>query len=426
MKRIQSSSLGLDVGLLGLAVAALLLGGCGDSSSGYTTGTETSNGTASLTSNGTSDTSGTGSSTSGGGETSTTGTTTTGPTSNATTGTGGGGTTNGETTVMGAIDGEPCTADADCQGGRCLLEVSGYPGGHCTTWDCAQTGLCTDDTAQCAFLDGSQTTSACFRLCTGDDTCRDGYTCRAFGNLSLCLPEQEEVMELNPDGAACTSGDECLGGTCILDSDGFPEGYCTTVNCRDRNDCSGDNTACLQARNPNYCIQLCETGSDCRDGYICQPVSGGAYCTPSPTAGTNIPDEGELPPEFDLLCGDSFVQADAFQGGFDAHAFSFTVPEGTTSMMVIPYSVGGDQLYPVEITGPGGTLEMFGNYGFASANTSFLINLAPVLVPQAPQFDGFIEAGEHTMEAAATSELCHYVLYKSGEGNTLDLNLYFV
>jgi hypothetical protein len=321
---------------------------------------------------------------------------------------------------VGAPDGSACAADADCAGGACLLD--GYPGGLCTTLGCASDGRC-QGAAQCAFLDAERTESACFGSCEEDTDCREGWGCQTFGNTSFCLPRAPEPL---PDGSPCADREECAGGICLTEADGFPGGQCTTVGCTTRADCSGPegNAACLVASQPSFCVQLCDAERPCREGYLCQPVQGGvSYCTPSPTAGTVVPEEGELP--FDLVCDPTLVELDAFEEGLSLHRTSFTLPEGTTSYMVVPYSPGG-QIYPVSLAGPGGELDMFGEYGFALANASFMINLSPILVPQAPQFASVVASGEHTLDMAAGQDLCRYVLPKSGPGQDLDLNLYFV
>jgi hypothetical protein len=94
--------------------------------------------------------------------------------------------------------------------------------------------------------------------------------------------------------------------------------------------------------------------------------------------------------------------------------------------MVVPYSSGG-QIYPVSLEAPGGDeLNMFGNYNFAQANAGFLINVTPILVPQAPQFADFVTGGDHSLTMAANGDLCRYVIPKVGEGSEIDLNIHFV
>jgi len=334
-----------------------------------------------------------------------------------------GATNNGATNnggLTGALDGATCGADADCVGGRCLGAEDGYPGGYCTTTGCATTGICNGE-AQCAFLDTTREESGCFQTCEHEAGCRDGYMCRVVTEaLRFCLPIPPEPQ---PDGAPCTSREQCAGGVCLTEADGFYQGQCTTVGCERREDCTGDNTACLQAGRPNICVAMCERASDCREGYLCQISVDGRYCAPSPTAGTHVPREGELP--FDIHCGSTLVERNAFRDGSDRHELRFTIAEGTTSFIVVPYS-DGDQIYPVELAGPSRTLDMFGEYDFALANASFLINLSPVLIPQAPQFADVVEAGDYTLTMASGSDLCFYVIEKRDQGVSIDLNVHLV
>lgn len=127
-----------------------------------------------------------------------------------------------------APDGSPCAAAAECQGGACLLEADGYPGGACTTLGCAQGAACQGD-AQCAFLDEARTASACFPRCGEGDPCREGYACRTFGEASFCLPAPQPEPEPLPDGAPCARREDCQGGFCLTEDDGFPGGMCTSA-----------------------------------------------------------------------------------------------------------------------------------------------------------------------------------------------------
>jgi hypothetical protein len=321
-----------------------------------------------------------------------------------------------------APDGSACTAAEQCQGGACLSEADGYPGGACTTLGCAQGAACQGD-AQCAFLDEERAASACFPRCGEGDPCREGYECRTFGEASFCLPAPPPEPEPLPDGAPCARREDCQGGFCLTEDDGFPGGMCTSAACRNLDDCHGAESLCLLSAQPTYCVQRCERQDDCREGYICQPIQGGAFCAPSPTAGTFVPQEGDLP--FGVSCGETLAEEDAFQGGLDRHTLRFSIPEGATSFMVVPYSPGG-QIYPVALTSPTRRLDIFGEYNFALANAGFLINLSPLLMPQAPQFASFVEAGAYELDVAAGQDLCHYVLPKRGRGSQLDLNFYFV
>lgn len=319
-------------------------------------------------------------------------------------------------------DGAACAEGAECEGGVCLSEEDGYPGGHCTRWGCAQDGVCSED-AHCAFVDAERTESACFASCGDVAPCRDGYSCETFGELSFCLPVEPEAARLE-DGAPCTRREQCLGGFCLTENDGFPGGHCTTTACTDAAHCSGEATHCLEDAQPRYCVATCSTGDDCREGYVCQTTNGeDRICVPNPGVGTENPQPGDLP--FDIVCDGTFVEENVYQEEFDKHELRFTLPQGTTSFLLVPYTAG-EPLYPVEMTGPEGTLNLFRDYNFALANPTFLVNVTPLLVPQAPQFADFVTAGDYTVTVASQGDLCFYVLPKTEAGIFIDLNIHFV
>ena len=294
----------------------------------------------------------------------------------------------------------------------------------------------------------------CLALCTTNLECASGSCRLAAGTTSGFCEIAAENAPGSPDGAACTADADCLGGSCLTEAQGFPGGHCTTLGCAAFADCSGERTGCLEG-NPNYCIGLCQADTDCRVGYECRAVGGGAYCAPQ--AGTTDPgpnpqddpqDDPQRDPQDDpgpqpepepepepepqspltgeVVCASRLSQRGAYQG-FDEYEFTFDVPQGSSSFMVVPFSTSSrDQIYSVDVQGPGGRLDMFGDYDFANANPTFLIDINPTLVPQAPQFARFVAAGTHTMRMAANAEVCHVVYAKSGPGTTVDLNFQFV
>ena len=330
---------------------------------------------------------------------------------------GGGFVDQGDAPQAGA-EGSACSAVLDCKGElECVL---GPQGAFCLK-PCALDGECASQ--DCRLIAGTE-----FGYCElgevpptpqgpGDPTPdpEPGPT-----------PSPDAVPQLADDGAACLGDAECKGGTCLRDASGFPSGYCTTQGCERSTDCSSRNAACLNGQ-PNYCVQLCQQPRDCRTGYECREVNGGAYCAPLPQQDPQDPppDNNDPAVVFDTDCGGTFVQNNAFQG-YDRHELSFNIPQGTTSYMVVPYAQNNGQIFSVQLDGPGGRLDMFGNYDFANANAGFLINLVPTLVPAAPQFEDFVAAGDHTLTMGANTDLCRVVHTKRGNGSRIDLNFYFV
>jgi len=77
-------------------------------------------------------------------------------------------------------------------------------------------------------------------------------------------------------GDECSSDAECgTGRICDLNS---RDGYCTLGGC-EPNSCP-ENSVCVTFRNTeSYCMAICGSGEDCRDGYVCDAVNGDhAFC----------------------------------------------------------------------------------------------------------------------------------------------------
>lgn len=183
----------------------------------------------------------------------------------------------------GAPYGTSCTADADCESALCVTAAEQF----------------------------------CSQECGGDCSCPAGASCyRVSDTLSVCAPgantcdrptEDAAVSDAavadatpSPDtgttvrggGAAdpCTATSECDsvlsgGGTgpdpeysrvdqhCLTEAaTGIPGGICTMSDCElnfARDPCPGD-TECLQLRTTSLCVDVCDRGADCRDGWTCR------------------------------------------------------------------------------------------------------------------------------------------------------------
>lgn len=90
--------------------------------------------------------------------------------------------------------------------------------------------------------------------------------------LSVESPTTEiiENIQLREDGEPCTLDEQCIGGHCLR----WPGGYCTSMNCRNSNDCSSQNelieNICIQHMNQPRCYRMCQDNQDCREGYTCR------------------------------------------------------------------------------------------------------------------------------------------------------------
>ena len=248
--------------------------------------------------------------------------------------------------------------------------------------------------------------------------CRDGYLCQDVSGTGVCLPGDR------PDGAECTEDGQCQGAACITEDDGFPGGHCTTLNCRNRDDCHGENTACFLGGYPSYCIRLCESDQDCRDGYSCMPVRGGQLCYP--TGGTSeapvVDQEGHQ--TLGINCSGEILEENAYRG-MDLWRLSFDLPEGSTSFMVTPFTTG--QIFAGRLTRPDGEqLDINEDYAFQALNPTIMGNLHPLLFPGAPQFADWVTAGTYKLDVLSDDEVCHLLLPKAGPGSVVDLRIHLV
>lgn len=75
------------------------------------------------------------------------------------------------------------------------------------------------------------------------------------------------------DGEPCTEDAECLGGTCLPDSE-WPDGYCTARPCNVDDDCSALDVVCSAYEGESLCALTCRNDDGCRDGYWCAPAQG--------------------------------------------------------------------------------------------------------------------------------------------------------
>ena len=100
------------------------------------------------------------------------------------------------------------------------------------------------------------------------------------------------------DGAPCTEDYECLGGRCLKPAQGYPNGYCTTLQC-EQNGCSGFFSECFNAEVEGQavtaCYETCDFDGSCEragEGYACVVLEDVAVCLPPGT--TNAPVQGAI------------------------------------------------------------------------------------------------------------------------------------
>ncbi|MDP2276533.1 MAG: matrixin family metalloprotease [Archangium sp.] len=139
--------------------------------------------------------------------------------------------------------GESCTADSQCTGGRVCRTRSGGTAKICTT------------------------------SCTTSTTCTTGNTCQAANVGMACLPQVGA-----PDQCKfCQTGGECSSGLCLRFDTGIT--FCSLACSADAQ--CGPNYTCQQPEgfcvpNAMTCTNQCTSGDQCAAGYTCN----GGTCTP--------------------------------------------------------------------------------------------------------------------------------------------------
>jgi hypothetical protein len=317
-------------------------------------------------------------------------------------------------------NGDPCDEATNCAGGSCLTGEA-YPGGYCTHTDCGSDAECTlGDTC----VTEQEGTSFCAAGCFNDAECRNGYACLPVlgTNSRACLPEDFFRPEGGAvDGEPCTRDDDCRSNTCILEED-WPQGYCTTLDCENFEDCQsdGEDNRCLiqEPYGQNLCVRICDTGADCREGYICQDVGGGlGFCAPSPFQPLDI-DPAQYP--FDISCGETPPDG--------VFRFDYDVATDTTAYMVTPFAPDGTWIYPYDIERPSGaSIELRGSNSFQLTGAQLFGYVNPTIVPALSTLGQQLESGSHTyILETETDEVCWYLLEESSPGTQIDMNIYLV
>ena len=136
------------------------------------------------------------------------------------------------TPSTGADNGAACAADADCRGGRCIVEVdmgtpSGFLGGYCLSFGVSVAIMQGAPVPQGSCPTGSGAVPIngerpgdsvpCFKTCSANSDCRAGYQCDhltpgsgtgQFFSNGICLP-----VDCSTAGMTCPSGTHCVSMT---------------------------------------------------------------------------------------------------------------------------------------------------------------------------------------------------------------------
>ena len=200
--------------------------------------------------------------------------------------------TTGDAGHPGAPTGTACTADSDCASGTCVMS---FPGGYCAE-SCADGGACPAKTT----CDAIGAAAYCLATCTADSDCRSGYVCAQDTQVSRPPSQSDsecsstEICDLTTGqcttsgfvGTSCTGSTACLQGAdprCLSNNRGFPSGYCSST-CSTDSDC-GLNSVCVAGMEYQtdtaplrLCAQTCASNSDCRTGYNCVQAQSKSFC----------------------------------------------------------------------------------------------------------------------------------------------------
>ena len=92
-----------------------------------------------------------------------------------------------------------------------------------------------------------------------------------------------ETPVKGPVGGACQTDKDCMGGTRCLTGKTLPGNFCTVIGCNMDNPCPVGSTCYQATETTAICMPYCDNGSDCREGYNCQPLYTNAIniCAPS-------------------------------------------------------------------------------------------------------------------------------------------------
>jgi hypothetical protein len=195
--------------------------------------------------------------------------------------------------------GDPCGTNTDCVSNNCVLPS--------TSWRVGACGRVSTSVACPAGTTADATTPLlCHKNCTGTvgDECQPSEVCNTIKGdcevavchsnsdcsfIAVCDPRSAKCQPSPSSsggavGAACTTGADCLSGSCQAPSGAqWPGGYCTapcqvnddfTDTCPSSALCVGVNGTGLYVGVEGQCLALCDAGGVtrfgvCRAGYRC-------------------------------------------------------------------------------------------------------------------------------------------------------------
>lgn len=143
-----------------------------------------------------------------------------------------------------------------------------------------------------------------------------------FSSSCGVVDKVKDFLDSISDGAPCSENLNCLGQRCLTRSDGYPGGYCTTLEC-DTRGCSGLSSECFRTKIDNVevaaCYEMCDFEGKCKrasEGYTCVSLEDVQVCLP-PGVSTGIA-QGAIGSSCtnDLQCGEGGTCLTNLFGGY--------------------------------------------------------------------------------------------------------------
>ena len=145
----------------------------------------------------------------------------------------------------------------------------------------------------------------------------------AIVSLTAACQEVATFIDNISDGAPCSADAVCWGQRCLTPEQGYPGGYCTTLDCETQG-CSGLYSECfrtqIEGQDVTACFELCDFDGACdraSEGYTCVQMQDTAVCMPP--GATNAPAQGAIGSSCsnNLQCnGEGAVCLSSFFGGY--------------------------------------------------------------------------------------------------------------
>lgn len=174
-----------------------------------------------------------------------------------------------------------------------------------------------------------------------------------FSSSCGVVDKVRDFIDSISDGAPCSEDLNCLGQRCLTRSEGYPGGYCTTLEC-DTRGCSGFSSECFRTKiggqDVAACYEMCDFEGKCKrasEGYTCVSLDDVQICMP-PGATAGIA-QGAIGSSCtnDLQCGEGGTCLTNLFGGYCTRLAcdgSASCPEKSACVSLNPEADAADQV----------------------------------------------------------------------------------